>query len=439
MKTKVNIILALFMISSCAVFAQKNDALSLLVERVLNENYGVQLVKINAEIAENNNTAGNAGMLPTVDVQGQQSVSLSSIRQELANGDQNRGDNAQSTNLNGMVALNWTVFDGFRMFAARDQLGLLADLSELESKYYIEQTVADVAGTYYALRKEHALLENLRDATTISRFRFDLEKKKMEIGASNALNFNQAKSDYYADSAMVIAQIMRIRQLEIQINTLVNDSLTKEISISDVALSFDPLADSESLLQRALQNNREYKRAMIEALISETNLKLQRSARLPEIDLFAQYNYSRQANEVGFLRSNQNIGPSVGVAVRFNLYNGGNTNRLIENARLENQAGDISTKSTAQLIESALLQAYEAYSAGLAQLNLAQSRRSAAMATMEITQKQYEIGAINGFDFRMTQINVLNASNIVDELEERIKSAQIEIYRLSGTLLSETI
>ncbi|MEX2596856.1 MAG: TolC family protein [Salibacteraceae bacterium] len=440
MKLKVSLFLNMVIIGLIfQTHAQESIDATELVQRILSENYGVKMVRLEEEIAANNNTLGNAGFLPTVDVSGQQSITLNSVRQELANGDLNRGDNARSTSLSAMVDLNWTVFDGFRMFALKDQLGLLQDLGELESKYYIEQTVADAADAFYALNAFQKLLANYEEALEVSSFRYKLEQKKNTIGTSNALLFNQAKSDYLADSALLSEQRLKVRQFNIQLNQWMNDSLEKEYTAQTKSLAFDKLGQKEELIKQSVQSSRDFKRAMIEEMISETQRKIERASRLPEIDLFASYSISRQANEVGFLKSNQNIGPGAGVRIRFNLYNGGNTNRLIKNANLERERQQLNVKSTTQMIEASILQSYYAFNAAVDQLLMAKERESAARKSLEVARQQYEAGAINGFDFRQTQISVLNVSNIVAELEYRIKSIEIELARLSGNILNITL
>lgn len=424
-----------FSILAVQAGAQERYSLQQLVEKVLAENYQVQIVSNEAAIAENNNTPGNAGFLPTLDAEGRQSTTINSVQQELSTGVVNRGQNATSSTLSGAVALNWTVFDGMRMFAMRDQLTLLAEMGQVDARYYIEQTVADVATAYYQLLSERALLRNYMEATTVSRFRYRLEEKKKAIGSSTGLLFNQAKADYFTDSALVVQQRNTIHTLEIQINRLVNDSLDQPLDLSEENIPFSALESREALVKSALGNSRQLKRAFIEEMIAETEVRIQRAARYPEVDLFANYSYSKQSNEVGFIRSNRNVGPGFGINVRLNLYNGGNTNRAIENAGILRENADLSLKSTTQLVESAVLQVYYQYQSASEQLAIAREREAAARLSLTIAQQQYEAGAINGYDFRLTQVSVINAQNIVAGLEFDIKAAEIELFRLSGVLM----
>jgi len=430
---------ALFMWGVQAQAQEQVYTLPQLIDRVLAENYGIKIVSNQNAIAENNNSLGNAGFLPTVSAEGRQSTNINSVQQVLSSGDVNRGQNAKSSTLSGQVALNWTVFDGFRMFAMRDQLGLLAEQSRIDSRYYIEQTVADVTTAYYQLLKEHMLLDNYLETLAVSRFRYRLEEKKKNIGSSTALLYNQAKADYFADSSLVVQQQSIIRNIEIQINQLTNDTLDRPLNLGEPAIAFTPLDAREVLVKTAIESNRNLKRAFLDEMIAETNVRIQQAARYPQVDLFANYSYSKQVNEVGFIRSNRNVGPGVGISVRLNLYNGGNVNRAIENAQIERDNAVLGQKSTAQLVEATVLQGYYQYQSAADQLAIAQQREAAARLSLDIARQQYEAGTINGYDFRQTQISVINAQSIMAELRLAIKTAEIELYRLSGVLMEKSL
>lgn len=410
-----------------------------LINRVLTENYQVQIVANNVQIAENNNTLGNAGFLPQLDVQASQTYTVSDIRQELSNGDINTGDNAQSSNTSASAELSWTVFDGFRMFAMKKQLGHLESISQMDAKYYVQQTVADIINVYNQILKERQLLKNYQEAVLVSRFRYNLEAKKKELGASTGLLYNQAKTDYFTDSATVIEQQYLIKNLAVQVNQLINNTLDDSVILKDTLSQFYIIPAKEVLVQDAIDANYELKRALLEEMIAESNIKVQQAARFPEVDLFANYTYSRQVNQVGFLKSNQNVGPAFGVRVRLNLYDGGNTNRLVKNANIARENANLSKKDTKQLIEGAVLQAYYQYQSGMLQIGIAKQRVEAALTSLEIAREQYKAGAINGFDFRQSQISVLTAKNIVAELQYSTKVAETELYRLSGTIVEKTM
>ena len=52
-----------------------------------------------------------------------------------------------------------------------------------------------------------------------------------------------------------------------------------------------------------------------------------------------------------------------------------------------------------------------------------------------IAEEQLKQGAINGYDFRMTQQTLLDAQNALSQLQFSLKTLEIGINRLTGAVL----
>ncbi|MCL4856410.1 MAG: TolC family protein, partial [Flavobacteriales bacterium] len=93
-----------------------------LVNVALANNYQIRVLKNEAQIASNNNSLGNTGALPSVDLNGAYTTSFNNTRQEFADGSVREGNNAKNTNINLSVLANWTIFNGFSVYAKKSQL-----------------------------------------------------------------------------------------------------------------------------------------------------------------------------------------------------------------------------------------------------------------------------------------------------------------------------
>ncbi len=437
LRKKVNRI-CLFLISllfAATGFAQEAYDLSSFINRVLEENYEVRIQRNLEKIAKNNDRLGNAGFLPTVDAELTTSKSFNNTNQELSNGTINEGYNAVSNNLNAYVIVNWMIFDGFKMFAKKDQLDLLAQLSTIDTKYYLEQTIYDVALAYYQLLANKELLKNLRNTLDISRFRYKLEKKKLEVGASNALSYNQALVDYNIDSLAVLNYEVSIKSLEIQLSQYANldPELPLEFAADSIYVTSDFVLDS--ILAEAMEANRDLKRSMLEELIAEKSIKIQQADYYPEVNIFGQYAYSQSTNEVGFLKQNTIYGPQIGLAVRFNLFNGGNDRREVVNEKYNAENATFNRQNSQTLIRASVLDKFNQYQLLEQRLKLAIENGKAASRSLEIASAQFQQGVIDGYDFRQTQLTLILSENRVIQLELDLKMLEIELNRLRGRLL----
>ena len=418
--------------------AQETYDISSLINRVLEENYQIRIVKNRALISDNNNTPGNAGLLPTLDAQLTRSRSNNNIRNEYFTGVVREDDNARSDNFNTYAILNWTVFDGFRMFARRDQLGMLSDLGQLETRYYIEQTVADIANAWYQLIRENRLLANYFETLGVSRYRLVLEKKKLDVGSGNALLFNQALVDYNTDSLAMMNQERIIKSLVIRINEIANLDPDMNIKPADEIIN-GLILQKDTLLKKAIDANIEIKQTLIEEMIAEKDIAIMRSNYYPEVNIYGQYSFNRQTNEIGTIQYGKNFGRQVGVTVRFNLFNGFNDKRMVENSKVTMENTSLQKENIRKQISSTVIDNYYQYISIAQQVVVAEQNIITAQKSLDIGKAQFQEGAISGFDFRQTQLSLIRAQNAASTLKYNLKSIEIELLRLSGDIVEKLI
>ncbi len=414
--------------------AQETLSLPQLIDRVLTENYQVKIVRNEALLAANNNTLGNAGFLPTLDIQAANSNAANNTHQELFNGTVRDGDNAKSKTYSAYAEVTWTIFDGFKMFAQRDKLSLLEQIGTIDARYFMEQTIADVSKAYFQLVRELALLDNLRKSCAVSRFRVRLEEKKLRVGSGTALDYNLALVDYHSDSLDVIDQEQAIKRLQIDLNRLTRRDPDLNFVPADRTLKMEGIVGKDSLTELAILANKDIKLALIQELIAEKNVRIQQASRYPQVDVYGRYSYSKQTNEVGVTQLNRSYGRTFGVTVRLNLYNGGALNKAIENQHIVAENSVLTRQNTTELIAADVLDKYYEYQSLVKQQALAESNIQLALKSQQIAQEQLGKGAISGYDFRQMQLSVINAQNRLTQLMLSIKNLEIEIARLTGKL-----
>lgn len=433
---KKHTLLALLLILGLPAGAQQAYTMRDLIDRVLSANYQIRMVRIDEQVSANNNTAGNAGMLPAVEASGSQNLTYYSTRQKLYSGDIREASSAEGSNLSGQIGLGWTVFDGFRMFAMKDQLGLLEQMGQVNTRFYLEQTVSDVAMLYEQLIASRQLLSNEIKALEVSAFRLRIEERKLSVGAGDALQYNQAVVDFNDDSLSVLNRMRIIKSLEVQTNRIINEDPPAPVLTADTMLTAFPLPPLDSLLIQAESANSEIEQAVLEEMVAETMVRVEQSAYYPTIDLNGQYNYFYSTSKIGYATYNKNYGPLLGVSVRFNLFNGNNVRRTVKNAKLSAESARLSTENVSATIKSLVTDQYYQWQSLQKQLQLALENRKSALKSLEIAELQYQQGLIDGYNFRLTQVSVLNAANQAIQQELAIRLLEISLHRQAGTLLS---
>lgn len=411
------------------------QSLSSFIEKALEDNYQLKIVKNEAIIASNNNTPGNAGQMPTVDFNGSASSSLNNTLQQFADGTERSGTNALNSNVNMSLLANWTLFNGFSVVANKSKLEYLEEMGELNTKFYIEQTVSDIALVYYQLWYENRILENYTRSLEISRFRLKIEEEKHRIGSSTGMAYRQALVDYQADSINSIAQQNSIKLLEIELNRILNNELEITYTLKDTALPLLPIEGKEALMSTAKSQSKQLEQQRLNELVIETEARLARADRYPTVQLFGGYQYSKSLSEVGFFTSNRNSGPVIGIQVGFNLYNGGKTNLQVKNSNVWMDNATVTTAQLRQTLDADMLGLLYRYETVNAQIILAKDNVKNMEKVYAIAAEQMKKGVINGYDFRLNQLTLLSAQLTLMQLQYTLKTLEININRLTGNAL----
>lgn len=427
-----NSILIGLILCSTDIIAQP---IKVFIDKALQNNYQINIVKNEAQIASNNNTAANAGQLPTLGVNGTLSNSYNNTKQLFSDGSVREGSNAQNTNVNLSALANWTVFNGFSVYAKKNQLSYLQNLGELNTKYYIEQTVSDIIAAYHQLAYQKEMLKQYEQSMEISKFRLKLEEKRKQVGAGKAIDYGQALVDFQTDSIRLLAQQDVILSLEVALNKICNLDLESPVNVIDTNFELAIMQDKEALFALVKSSNSSLEQQRLQELIAETNFRLAQAQKHPKIDVFAGYQFSKTYAEVGFIESNQNFGPTVGLNVSFNLYNGGNSQREQKNAGIYVDNAKLTKEQVQNDLDAELLNLYRSYHSITNRIALAKSNVDAMTKVYETAAEQLKKGAINGYDFRLTQLSLVNAELTLMQLQYNSKIIEIQVQRLTGKVL----
>ncbi|MFN8699101.1 MAG: TolC family protein [Flavobacteriales bacterium] len=424
----------LIILIACITTSLEAQEFPEFARRAIENNYGIRIFRNLETIASNNNTAGNAGMLPSVSADGNFARSINNTRQQFFITDDRVGTNAQTDNFNARLTANWTLFSGFRIQATRDQLGYLEELGGSDTRFLIEQTLSDLAGVYFQLTAETSVLRNLRATLDVSLARLTLEQSRKTIGAGTALSYNQALSDYQSDSAAVLAEEALITTLAIRLNTIASNTTDRSYILPD-EISYPGFTGSLEQVNATLASaSEELKAAQLNELLAETQRSIADSRMYPEVNAFGGYAFSRVTNEVGFLKSSRNYGPEFGLSVRFNLFNGGTVQTARENADINAANAKLNSELILAQLKSSAAIHFELLTSLDQRIRLAEQTADVAQENLSIGRAQLAQGVISGIDFRAIQLETVRAQNAVVALKQAHCTSVIQLLRLSGQL-----
>ena len=166
---KLRIIITAFIIAQgITTLAQDTLKLNDAIALALKNNYSISMAEQNSKITAINNSMGNAGMLPKVDLTGTRSIAINNSHAEYFSGSIRDVKDAKTNVQNAGVQLSWTVFDGLNMFIQRDKLDELQQLSNIQLRGVVENMVAQVSRAYFNIVVQQKLLGIYHEALRIS-------------------------------------------------------------------------------------------------------------------------------------------------------------------------------------------------------------------------------------------------------------------------------
>jgi outer membrane protein, adhesin transport system len=419
--------------------SQNTLTLDQFIEIALGQNYALRIVRNQQQITENNVTRGNAGSLPLVDLRTSYSGNLSSADQYFANGTSNSYRNNHNTTIHTGMQASWMVFDGFRGQIRYRQLSELMQLSELSTRIAAENLVSRVASEYYFYVQQRRLLANLQYAVDLSKERVRIEQEHFLLGSGSKVRLLQAEVNLNADSSRLERQYVILNASAIRLSELLAfQNLAEGYIPADTGIVVSGVLDFDQLLPQVMEQNAAIIASKKNYSLSETDLQLIRSRRLPYLNLSSGYGISHNTYENSNLTNQQNWGLNYGLTLGINLYNGGNQRRQESNARILIENNELSLERTINEVMANLNMVYDVYSNNIRLLNLENQNLAVARENLEIAFERYRLGALTGFELREVQKNLLEAEERLLSIQYQAKMAEINLLQLSGRILDET-
>lgn len=424
----------LFLFSFSVVKAQAQEILTLedAVRITLEKNYDIKLVTNDLAIDRNNVNRANAGMLPAVGATLTDNNNIQTGRQTRQSGLQ-EFNNVESSNINYGAALNWTIFDGFGMFARYDQLKEFQKLGDAELKQTILTRLGDVISTYYQLVNQQQQLRAYDSAIAISRLRVQTAQNRFIIGKAARLEVLNARVDLNTDTTNFVQQQALYRNTQIRLNEILSRDVDIIFSVPN-ELFIDNKLVVNQLSELATQQNPALKVALVNKRIAELDLKQVKANRYPALSLNTGYNFNRSESALGFATLSNNRGLNYGVSASVNIFNGflqrrteQNAETLIRNAQLQYEKADLNIKAQ-------LATAYQTYQTSLTLVSLEENNQKIAKQNLDITLDKYRLGSIAPVEFRDAQLNYLNARVRFNNAQYVAKLAEISLKEITGAL-----
>lgn len=325
---------------------------------------------------------------------------------------------------------------GFRpeSFLTIQRLGVLEEISDLDAKVVVENTVAGISTAYYRLILELQRYKVLQQTLQLSKSRLEIAQAQYDLGGAGKRDFLAAQVDYNGDSSLLMTQIQVIQNARVNLNELLALEPSTDYWVQDTSIVIGDRLQLESLFESAFLENKLLlvnQRRNNEAFL---RIKELQASRLPGINFNSSYTNSVFNSDAGFLIQNERQGLNYGGTVTFNLFSGLALNKRIQSAKVNQRIQDFSLEQYEIQLKSDLQRAFNTYDTNLGLLSIEEKNYQVAKENSEIALERFRLGIASYLEFRDAQVNLLSAENRLITSIFQIKQQEIELLRLSGKI-----
>lgn len=301
------------------------------------------------------------------------------------------------------------------------------------------EAVYNTTQSYLELAKAKALQYALFDAVMLSQEQLERTESLYELGSVARTDFFKAKVQLGNDRSNLLNQQNVVAFAKSRLNIMMGRDPLTQFRIEEVEYPKVEYPSREKAMATALDNNPLLKQKMASIQGAEDGKKVAKSAFLPSLTGYV--NYNRNNEDVGRVFSPSNISDnwssSLGLSLNFNLFNGFADKANLEESQAIYRSTREDYESTKRdilaLIDNAItrLETFEELDAIFA------DNKESAEEDLRLATERYELGSATLLEVQDAQVALLrsNTSTIRNKYDYQIAHAQL--LNAMGTIRTE--
>lgn len=412
----------------------KQDAVNIALEN----NYDIKVVNNNLAATKNSSSIYNSGYLPTVSANGGANYQDKNNENEFQDG-HSQTQNSVTESYNASIGVNYLLFDGLGRMYNYKKLQELYNLSEIQARQVVDNTILQLLASYYDVARLTENKSNQKKSLAISKDRSIREKYKYEYGQNTQLDMLNSEVDVNNDSIALLNISRELNNAKRDLNVVLGRSITTDFKV-DTTVNYAIDLTYNNLLNSAKENNTILLQAEKNIELSNFDLKINKSNWMPIVGVNGSYgwnnlNVDTDNGNAFSLASQTSKGINAGLNLSWNIFDGGATKTRVDNAKIAIDNSEIQKEQIEQDLERNVANAWETYQNSLFILQAEQKNVDTNKRNFSRSEEQFKLGQIISVEFRLAQVNLLNAVNNYNKAKYTAKIAELKLLQLSGKVL----
>ena len=371
--------------------------LELAVEKALSKNPQIDLTVSNARSAEARMREAKSGRKPVIDFSQSFTASNNPVfvfgslleqgRFSASNFAIDSLNNPNSiSNFRAAVTVRLPLFDQHQTRSRVDQNQIAIRQAELRAESTRQKLRYEVIRAFYGSILGKEMLVVNRQAVRSAEANRKKTKDMVEVGMTTAADFlasevevaRATQTSLEAESALAITVA--------SLNLLLTEEPHVEHDLDgDLSEKYFPIDDQKSLIRIALENRPEYLIADLQSQVAQSRSRAIRDQKLPSVDAFGNFGHSSP------YITNGSTDYTVGVALRYTLFDPGRKARLELAAEAETSAG-AEKQILASQITFEVVQAFQKYTTAKEKIKVSIRTITQAEDAVRIVEDRYKFG-----------------------------------------------
>ena len=420
-------------------FSQELISLEKALSMTLKENIDVKIKTNELDQIRNYEKVGALGALPRIILNGSVSSSNGNSSLEFATDNFPTIENArsESKSINGNVGISYNIFNGLGSIYTYQKLKKQRNLKSVELSIQIEQVLLKTAKEYFDIAYLQENYKIVKELLVVSKERYNRIKVLNEFGNASNLDLLSAEIDLNNDSINLMNVEFDLLDAKNQLNLTLNRDLVYDFIVEDKVEINRNLSYSD--LNRETQNNNNnilLGQYVLDA--SKKDKKINTLSILPNIDISAQYGYSKIESNTSIVLDQSTLGLTNFINFSWDIFDALAKNKITKNSKIQIESNKLELSAIKKEIQQQFDASYKLYQNNINLIDLREKNLLTSEKFFAISKEQFYQGQLSSNDFRQAQIDLSISKNVLNQTLYNAKIAELNLYRLSGKILQKT-
>lgn len=423
-----------------AGFCSSQDELTVMdaIQKALDNNYQIKLIKGNYRVSELQNSWGQAGMIPTFSL----NVNNNTAIQDNTNNPATFFPGVVlSDNLQATVDMTWTIFSGFGIRINKRRFEKLQEQTKGNAIVVIESTIYDVILAYYTAVVQDMKLRVLEDLLQYSLKKLEYYQIKTDMGIGTSLDALEFENQVLTDSTNLLLQKLAFKNAKRNLNLIMSEDVDVEYKLVDSLEITSEAFAFEELKNKMMSNNQNLLNQYMNYELKELDVRTKKSAYYPVISLnlgsTPSVGYFELFGDQAF-SSNTNSWVNTGnISIRYDLFQGMNRKRNVQMAQIQADMAFMEIEELKLQLSHQLTGNFDLYQTRSSVAKMSYLRLENANRLWDLGKDKYEMGLINVFNLNDIKLSYEQAVLNYYDRQFELLQAHYDILRITGAISQE--